>query len=203
LVEVVNLWILEERNVLNIEKTIAGAQKYCKYHTPLKNLVIRVGSNDLDKKNNKHVYFRNEKSTFWFSHDLLYRRSCLFFRYLNDIGSFLPWHRIFRRSSSERFLRHKYAGSDSVKCVISSLPALLLLGPGTGVGVGVDIIHVVTWSSIEPMVATFSVTDFSQSCCGLPSLYFLVVSGNGSHRWRYRSSGSCASFISSLAGLRR
>ena len=99
------------------------------------------------------------------SHDLLYRRSCLFFRYLNDIGSFLPWHRIFRRSSSERFLRHKYAGSDSVKCVISSLTALLLLGPGTGVGVGVDIIHVVTWSSIEPMVATFSVTDFSQSCC--------------------------------------
>jgi lysophospholipase L1-like esterase len=32
------------------EKTIAGAQKYCKYHTPPKHLVIGVGSNDLDKK---------------------------------------------------------------------------------------------------------------------------------------------------------
>jgi hypothetical protein len=36
--------------VLNIEKTIAGAQKYCKYHIPPKHLVIGVGSNDLDKK---------------------------------------------------------------------------------------------------------------------------------------------------------
>ena len=45
-----NIPRLEERNVLNIEKTIAGAQKYCKYHTLLKNLVIKVGSNDLDKK---------------------------------------------------------------------------------------------------------------------------------------------------------
>jgi hypothetical protein len=34
------------------EKTIAGAQKYCKYHilVPPKHLVIGVGSNDLDKK---------------------------------------------------------------------------------------------------------------------------------------------------------
>ena len=46
------------------EKTIAGAQKYCKYHTPPKHLVIGVGSNDLDKKTNKHIYYRNEKSTF-------------------------------------------------------------------------------------------------------------------------------------------
>lgn len=40
------------------EKTIAGAQKYCKYHTPPKHLVIRVGSNDLDKKKQQTRVFQ-------------------------------------------------------------------------------------------------------------------------------------------------
>jgi hypothetical protein len=35
---------------------------------------------------------------------------------------------------------HKYAGSDSVNVVLSSLQAFLLLGPATGVDV--DVIHV-------------------------------------------------------------
>jgi hypothetical protein len=52
-------------------------------------------------------------------------------------------HSLYERTrypSPERFLRHKYAGSDSVNVVLSSLQALLLLGPATGVDV--DVIHV-------------------------------------------------------------
>ena len=92
------------------------------------------------------------------TYDLLYRRLCLFLGYLNDIGSFLSGHWIFWRSSSERFLRHKFGGSDFVNFIISSLQTLLLLGPATGAYV--DWIHIVTWSSIKPLVATFS----SQIC---------------------------------------
>jgi hypothetical protein len=58
-------------------------------------------------------------------------------------------------SSSERFLRHKYAGSDSVfYFAIYSLQTLLLLGPATGAAQIVDAIPVVTWSSVEPLIAT-------------------------------------------------
>ena len=73
-------------------------------------------------------------------HDLLYRWSCLFLGYLNAIGSFLSIHRLFRLSSSWTFLRHKYARSNSVNFVISSLQALLVHGPATGADV--DGIHV-------------------------------------------------------------
>ena len=52
-------------------------------------------------------------------------------------------------------LRHKYAGSDSVfYFAIYSLQTLLLLGPATGAAQIVDAIPVVTWSSVEPLIAT-------------------------------------------------
>ena len=94
------------------------------------------------------------------SHDLLYRRSCLFLGYVNDIDSFLSGYRIFRHVSSERFLRHKYAWSDSVNFVISSLQALLL---GLAIGVDADGIHMVISLTTGGDTLRYRI---SPPCCG-------------------------------------
>jgi len=87
----------------------------------------------------------------------------------NNLIQWLKWLEAYKDTCKKK---QKKTKTYSVSFVISSLQALLLLAPTAAADV--DGIHVVTWSSVEPLVATLS-HRFPPSCFGAKTYLVFVA----------------------------